>query len=146
MYELWCLWVLSFLYPDYWLCVEQTGGLSNRQKEHKKAMPLAAKRAKAARSRQEKKKQQRRSGKQFLGKKAWKWCWGSSPSHHNYTPILLLMYGKPRVGLLFYAECHADGYLSNISIFLIIQSCYIRFLFGYVVPVFSLRMKSNLFC
>ncbi|XP_072969918.1 uncharacterized protein [Typha angustifolia] len=51
---------------------KKTGGLSNRQKEHKKAMPLAAKRATIARSRQEKKKQQRRSGKQFRGKKAWK--------------------------------------------------------------------------
>ncbi|KAJ0961285.1 hypothetical protein J5N97_000743 [Dioscorea zingiberensis] len=50
----------------------KTGGLSNRQKEHKKAMPLAAKRAKVARSRQEKRKQQRRAGKQFRGKKAWK--------------------------------------------------------------------------
>ena len=61
------------------LYVEQTGGLSNRQKEHKKAMPLAAKRAKVTRSRQEKKKQQKRSGKQFRGKKAWKWCQVSSP-------------------------------------------------------------------
>ncbi|ONK65926.1 uncharacterized protein A4U43_C06F2410 [Asparagus officinalis] len=51
---------------------KKTGGLSNRQKEHKKAMPLAAKRRKIARSRQEKKKQDRRSGKQFRGKKAWK--------------------------------------------------------------------------
>ncbi|XP_010929853.1 uncharacterized protein [Elaeis guineensis] len=51
---------------------KKAGGLSNRQKEHKKAMPIAAKRAKAARSRQERKKQQRRSGKQFLGKKGWK--------------------------------------------------------------------------
>lgn len=51
---------------------KKTGGLSNKQKEHKKAMPLAAKRGKVARSRQEKKKQQRRSGKQFRGKKAWK--------------------------------------------------------------------------
>ncbi|KAJ8615579.1 hypothetical protein MRB53_034951 [Persea americana] len=51
---------------------KKTGGLSNRQKEHKKAMPLAAKRAKVTRSRQEKKKQQKRSGKQFRGKKAWK--------------------------------------------------------------------------
>ncbi|KAH7672155.1 protein SDA1 protein [Dioscorea alata] len=50
----------------------KTGGLSNRQKEHKKAMPLAAKRAKVARSRQEKRKKQNRSGKQFRGKKAWK--------------------------------------------------------------------------
>ncbi|KAF5443050.1 hypothetical protein F2P56_035643 [Juglans regia] len=51
---------------------KKTGGLSNRQKEHKKAMPLAAKKAKVARSRQEKKKKQQRSGKQFRGKKAWK--------------------------------------------------------------------------
>ncbi|XP_039133362.1 protein SDA1 homolog isoform X1 [Dioscorea cayenensis subsp. rotundata] len=50
----------------------KTGGLSNRQKEHKKAMPLAAKRAKVARSRHEKRKKQNRSGKQFRGKKAWK--------------------------------------------------------------------------
>ncbi|XP_022733406.1 protein SDA1 homolog [Durio zibethinus] len=50
---------------------KKTGGLSNRQKEHKKYMPLAAKKAKAQRSRQEKSKRQR-SGKQFRGKKAWK--------------------------------------------------------------------------
>lgn len=50
----------------------KTGGLSNRQKEHKKALPLAAKRAKVAKSRMEKKKKQQRSGKQFRGKKAWK--------------------------------------------------------------------------
>ncbi|WOK95255.1 hypothetical protein Cni_G03962 [Canna indica] len=50
---------------------KKTGGLSNRQKEHKKKMPLAAKRAKVARSRQEK-KQQKRQGKQFVGRKAWK--------------------------------------------------------------------------
>ncbi|KAF8378179.1 hypothetical protein HHK36_029516 [Tetracentron sinense] len=50
---------------------KKTGGSSNRQKEHKKAMPLAAKRSKVARSRQAKKKQER-SGKQFRGKKAWK--------------------------------------------------------------------------
>ncbi|PKI77088.1 hypothetical protein CRG98_002591 [Punica granatum] len=50
---------------------KKTGGLSNKQKEHKKAMPLAAKRAKVARSRQEKKRKQR-GGKQFSGKKAWK--------------------------------------------------------------------------
>lgn len=55
-----------------WDMNEQTGGLSNRQKEHKKAMPLAAKRSKVARSRVEKKKKQQRSGKQFRGKKAWK--------------------------------------------------------------------------
>ncbi|KAH8500050.1 hypothetical protein H0E87_015333 [Populus deltoides] len=51
---------------------KKTGGQSNRQKEHKKQMPLAAKRAKVARSRQEKKKKQSLSGKQFRGKKAWK--------------------------------------------------------------------------
>ncbi|KAF9604350.1 hypothetical protein IFM89_006357 [Coptis chinensis] len=51
---------------------KKTGGLSNRQKEHKKQMPLVAKRKKVARSRQEKKKQQRRAGTQFRGKKAWK--------------------------------------------------------------------------
>ncbi|XP_044490301.1 protein SDA1 homolog isoform X2 [Mangifera indica] len=51
---------------------KKTGGLSNRQKEHKKAMPLAAKRAKAAKSREEKKKKHNRSGKQFRGRKAWK--------------------------------------------------------------------------
>ncbi|KAI0495784.1 hypothetical protein KFK09_022087 [Dendrobium nobile] len=50
----------------------ETGGLSNRQKQHKKAMPLAAKRDRAARSRQEKKQRQKRSGKQFKGRKAWK--------------------------------------------------------------------------
>ncbi|KAL5552725.1 hypothetical protein UlMin_040126 [Ulmus minor] len=51
---------------------KKTGGLSNRQKEHKKAMPLAAKRSKVARSRDTKRKKQNRSGKQFRGKKAWK--------------------------------------------------------------------------
>ncbi|KAK9191768.1 hypothetical protein WN943_020383 [Citrus x changshan-huyou] len=51
---------------------KKTGGLSNRQKEHKKAMPLAAKRAKVAKTRQEKKKKQQRAGKQFRGRKAWK--------------------------------------------------------------------------
>ncbi|GMI70803.1 hypothetical protein like AT1G13160 [Hibiscus trionum] len=50
----------------------KTGGLSNRQKEHKKFMPFAAKKAKAQRSRQEKNKKKLRSGKQFRGKKAWK--------------------------------------------------------------------------
>ncbi|XP_038994068.1 protein SDA1 homolog [Hibiscus syriacus] len=51
---------------------KKTGGLSNRQKEHKKFMPLAAKKAKAQRSRQEKNKKRSHSGKQFRGKKAWK--------------------------------------------------------------------------
>ncbi|KAG0450072.1 hypothetical protein HPP92_027088 [Vanilla planifolia] len=41
----------------------ETGGLSNRQKQHSKAMPLATKRARAARSHQEKKKWQRQGGK-----------------------------------------------------------------------------------
>ncbi|XP_020527660.1 protein SDA1 homolog [Amborella trichopoda] len=51
---------------------KKTGGSSNRYKEHKKAMPIAAKRSKIARSRQEKKQKQRRAGKQFRGRKAWK--------------------------------------------------------------------------
>ncbi|KAL2510304.1 ARM repeat superfamily protein [Forsythia ovata] len=51
---------------------KKTGGSSNQQKEHKKAMPLAAKRSKIARVRVEKKKKQQRSGKQFRGRKAWK--------------------------------------------------------------------------
>ncbi|PIA26303.1 hypothetical protein AQUCO_09500042v1 [Aquilegia coerulea] len=51
---------------------KKTGGLSNRQKAQKKEMPLAARRIKVARSRQEKKKKQRRAGKQFRGRKAWK--------------------------------------------------------------------------
>ncbi|PON42318.1 Sda [Parasponia andersonii] len=51
---------------------KKTGGSSNRQKEHKKAMPLAAKKAKIARSQADKRKKQQRSGKQFRGKKAWK--------------------------------------------------------------------------
>ncbi|XVE74903.1 hypothetical protein DITRI_Ditri12bG0055800 [Diplodiscus trichospermus] len=51
---------------------KQTGSLSNRQKEHKKYMPLAAKKAKAQRCREEKSKKKQRSGKQFRGKKAWK--------------------------------------------------------------------------
>jgi len=51
---------------------KKTGGLSNKQKQHRKRMPLAATRAKAARSRQEKKQQRKRSGNQFRGRKAWK--------------------------------------------------------------------------
>ncbi|XP_022149440.1 protein SDA1 homolog [Momordica charantia] len=51
---------------------KKTGGLSNQQKEHKKAMPLAAKRAKIAKTRVDKRKKSQRSGKQFRGKKAWK--------------------------------------------------------------------------
>uniref|UniRef100_A0A2P2IYR4 Protein SDA1 n=1 Tax=Rhizophora mucronata TaxID=61149 RepID=A0A2P2IYR4_RHIMU len=52
---------------------KKTGGLSNQQKEHKKLMPSAAKKAKIARSRQEKMKKQRGAGKQFSGRKAWKY-------------------------------------------------------------------------
>ncbi|KAL6651447.1 hypothetical protein ACP70R_010372 [Stipagrostis hirtigluma subsp. patula] len=51
---------------------KKTGGLSNKQKQHKKRMPLAATRANAARSRQDKKMRNKRSGKQFRGRKAWK--------------------------------------------------------------------------
>ncbi|CAI9779373.1 unnamed protein product [Fraxinus pennsylvanica] len=51
---------------------KKTGGTSNQQKEHKKAMPLAARRSKIAKGRVEKKKKQQRSGKQFRGRKAWK--------------------------------------------------------------------------
>ncbi|XP_020591282.1 protein SDA1 homolog [Phalaenopsis equestris] len=51
---------------------KKTGGLSNRQKQHKKVMPLAAKKHRAARSRQEKKQQRKRNRKQFKGRKAWK--------------------------------------------------------------------------
>ncbi|GAB4828877.1 hypothetical protein Ancab_018537 [Ancistrocladus abbreviatus] len=51
---------------------KKKGGLSNKQKEHRKAMPRAAKLAKVAKTRQEKKRKQMRSGKQFRGKKAWK--------------------------------------------------------------------------
>ncbi|KAL9679463.1 hypothetical protein QQ045_017325 [Rhodiola kirilowii] len=51
---------------------KKSGGLSNRQKEHKKAMPLAAKRSKIAKSRVEKKRKHGRLSKQFRGKKAWK--------------------------------------------------------------------------
>ncbi|RYR35292.1 hypothetical protein Ahy_A10g050449 isoform B [Arachis hypogaea] len=51
---------------------KKTGGLSNRQKEHKKKMPMAAKRSKIAKSRVEKKKMNQRAGKQFRGRKAWK--------------------------------------------------------------------------
>ncbi|KAL2904781.1 Protein SDA1-like protein [Bienertia sinuspersici] len=51
---------------------KKTGGLSNQQKEHKKFMPLAAKRSKMARTRIDKKRKKSISGKQFRGKKAWK--------------------------------------------------------------------------
>jgi len=51
---------------------KKTGGSSNKQKQHKKQMPLAAKRAKVARSRREKKTKSKHSAKQFRGRKAWK--------------------------------------------------------------------------
>lgn len=51
---------------------KKTGGTSNKQKEHKKAMPLGAKRAKVAKSRRDKKKKQKHADKQFRGRKAWK--------------------------------------------------------------------------
>ncbi|KAL8459118.1 hypothetical protein ACS0TY_036550 [Phlomoides rotata] len=51
---------------------KKTGGLSNQQKEHRKAMPLAAKRSKIARTRIDKKKKASVAGKQFRGRKAWK--------------------------------------------------------------------------
>ncbi|KAM7274756.1 hypothetical protein ACFE04_016622 [Oxalis oulophora] len=53
---------------------KKTGGSSNRQKEvqKRKSMPMAAKRAREARSRQDRKKKQKSAGKQFRGKKAWK--------------------------------------------------------------------------
>lgn len=51
---------------------KKTGGLSNRQKEHKKIMPHAAKKARMARTRVEKKIQRQTAGKQFRGRKAWK--------------------------------------------------------------------------
>lgn len=52
--------------------VWQSGGKSNREKEHNKKMPIAAKRQKIVRSRMEKARKSRHSGKQFRGKKAWK--------------------------------------------------------------------------
>ncbi|PWA35262.1 ARM repeat superfamily protein [Artemisia annua] len=51
---------------------KKTGGLSNKQKEHKKAMPIAAKRSKIERSKRQKKIKQRGADKQFRGRKAWK--------------------------------------------------------------------------
>ncbi|XP_020973426.1 protein SDA1 homolog isoform X2 [Arachis ipaensis] len=49
---------------------KKTGGLSNRQKERKKKMPVVAKREKIAKSHLEKKKNNQRAGKQFRGRKA----------------------------------------------------------------------------
>lgn len=53
----------------------QTGGSSNRQKEHKKNMPLAAVRSKAGKAKRVKKMKNSHSGSQFRGRKAWKWNW-----------------------------------------------------------------------
>lgn len=50
----------------------QVGGSSNKQKEHKKNMPLAAIRSKAGRSKRSKKIKKSNSGTQFRGRKAWK--------------------------------------------------------------------------
>ncbi|KAJ8899166.1 hypothetical protein K2173_011953 [Erythroxylum novogranatense] len=49
---------------------KKTGGLSNQQKERKKLMPSAAKKAKIARSRQKKTQKQRRGGKQLSRKES----------------------------------------------------------------------------
>ncbi|KAL4581886.1 hypothetical protein LXL04_006420 [Taraxacum kok-saghyz] len=57
---------------------KKTGGLSNRQKEHKKPMPLAAKRSKVERSKRQKKIKQRTAGKQF---RDWR-EWPRHPSRH----------------------------------------------------------------
>ncbi|XP_078175847.1 ARM repeat superfamily protein [Carex rostrata] len=51
---------------------KKVAGLSNKQKEHKKVMPSAARNAKASKSRQQRIKKQRHAGKQFTGRKAWK--------------------------------------------------------------------------
>ncbi|KAL0757643.1 hypothetical protein Bca101_095311 [Brassica carinata] len=51
---------------------KKVGGSSNKQKEHKKNMPLAAIRSKAGRSKRSKKIKKSSSGTQFRGRKAWK--------------------------------------------------------------------------
>lgn len=57
--------------PVFDVEILQTGGLSNREKDKRKAMPLGAVRSKVARNKQWKKS--KGSGKnQFRGKKAWK--------------------------------------------------------------------------
>ncbi len=50
----------------------QTGGTSNRQKEKSKGMPLAARRAIVARTKQQRRIKGKSANKQFRGKKAWK--------------------------------------------------------------------------
>jgi hypothetical protein len=54
------------------LLLMQTGGTSNRQKEKSKGMPLAAKRAIVARTKQQRRIKGKSANKQFRGKKAWK--------------------------------------------------------------------------
>ena len=72
--RLWCHHIVTlFEFCLHHFVIGQTGGLSNRQKEHKKNMRMAAKKAKVARTQLEKKKKQQRAGKQFRGRKAWKW-------------------------------------------------------------------------
>ncbi|XP_006394895.2 protein SDA1 homolog [Eutrema salsugineum] len=51
---------------------KKSGGSSNRQKEHKKNMPLAAVRSKVGKSKRAKKMKNSLSGSQFRGRKAWK--------------------------------------------------------------------------
>jgi protein SDA1 len=51
---------------------KKTGGSSNKQKEHRKNMPLAAIRSKAGKSKRIKKMKNSISGSQFRGRKAWK--------------------------------------------------------------------------
>ncbi|VVA91183.1 unnamed protein product [Arabis nemorensis] len=51
---------------------KKIGGSSNKQKEHKKKMPLAAIRSKAGKSKRIKKMKKSISGSQFRGRKAWK--------------------------------------------------------------------------
>ncbi|KAH9569047.1 hypothetical protein CY35_03G112000 [Sphagnum magellanicum] len=51
---------------------KKTGGTSNRQKEKSKGMPLAAKRAIVARTKQQRRIKGKSANKQFRGKKAWK--------------------------------------------------------------------------
>ncbi|CAA7039251.1 unnamed protein product [Microthlaspi erraticum] len=51
---------------------KKTGGTSNKQKAHKKNMPLAAVRSKAHKSKRTRRMKDKISGSQFRGRKAWK--------------------------------------------------------------------------
>ncbi|KAL0732783.1 hypothetical protein Bca4012_008993 [Brassica carinata] len=51
---------------------KKVGGSSNKQKEHKKNMPLAAVRSRAGKSKRIKRMKDKISGTQFRGRKAWK--------------------------------------------------------------------------